>query len=60
MTSQQHADAALAQWQSLRALPPDDRIAAIMADFFAPPTVSEAEYDITLRDVAAEMEMADA
>jgi hypothetical protein len=55
MTNQQTADAILQQWQSLRALPPDERIEALFFDFFAPPPASDMEYEITLRNVAMEM-----
>ena len=51
VTPQQSADLALQQWQSLRALPPEDRIEALMADFFAPPPPSDCEYEITLRNI---------
>ena len=37
MTSQQKADLALRQWQSLRELTPEDRITELMATFFLPP-----------------------
>lgn len=37
---------------------PDEQIASLVAAFFAEPTVTEAEYEIVLRNVAAEMEMA--
>lgn len=57
VTPQQHADAALARWQSLRSLPPDERIEVLMAEFFQPPPVSDLEYEITLRNIT--MEMAD-
>jgi hypothetical protein len=55
MTPQQQADLALQKWQSLRALPPDERIEALMASFFLPPPVSDFEYEIALRDVTAVM-----
>lgn len=55
MTPQMQADLALQQWQSLRALPPDERIEVLMAQFFLPTPASDFEYEITLRDVAAEM-----
>jgi hypothetical protein len=58
MTPQQHADLALRQWQGLRSLPPDERIEILMRDFFAPPPASDLEYEITLRNVAMEMESA--
>ncbi len=52
---QQSADIALRQWQSLRSLPPEDRIEALMADFFAPPPPSEFEYELTLRNISEVM-----
>jgi hypothetical protein len=57
MNSQQQADASLARWQELRSagLTPDQRIAALMADFWQPPIDL---YEDTLRIVAAEMERA--
>lgn len=59
-TSQQSANDALARWQELRAsgLTPDQRLQVLMDDFFAVPAPSIAEYEITLRNVAAEMEAA--
>lgn len=60
MTSQQHADAALQQWQQLRALPPDLRIEVLMSDFFAPMPATDVEFDAILRDVADQMGMVDA
>lgn len=58
MTPQMSADAALQQWQALRSLPPDERIEVLMAEFFAPPPESDLLYEITLRNVATEMESA--
>jgi hypothetical protein len=58
VTSQMNADIALQQWQSLRALPPDERIEVLMAEFFSPPIASDLEYEITLRNIAMEMESA--
>jgi hypothetical protein len=58
VTSQQTADLALAQWQALRGLPPDERIEALMASFFLPPSETDMEYEITLRNVATEMQEA--
>ena len=55
MTSQQSADLALAQWQSLRALPPDARIEALMASYFLPPSETDMEYELTMRRVQQEM-----
>lgn len=59
-TSQQTADEALARWQALRSdgLTPDQRLEALMRDFFAPPSPSDLLYELTLRDVAAEMAVA--
>lgn len=56
VTPQQQVDLALQQWQALRALPPEERIEALMADFFRPPVESDLEYSITLRNVAMEMD----
>lgn len=58
MTPQMQANTALQQWQSLRALPPDERIEILMAEFFSPPLATDLEYEITLRNVAMEMEIA--
>lgn len=54
---QQTASEALARWQSLRAegLTPADRLEVLMRDFFEPPSPTDLQYEITLRDVAAEM-----
>lgn len=52
VTPQQTADLALQQWQSLRSLPPEDRIDALMANFFAPPPPSDFEYELTLRYIS--------
>lgn len=35
---------------------PDEQIAAIVAAYFAPPVLTAAEFEIIMRDVAAEME----
>ena len=57
LTSQQHADAALQHWQDLRARFPDpeERMDALMRDFFRHPVESAVEYDATLRRVSEEM-----
>jgi hypothetical protein len=57
VTRQQHADAALQHWQDLRARFPDpeDRIEALMIDFFRDPIASAVEYEATLRQVSEEM-----
>jgi hypothetical protein len=55
MTSQQSADLALAQWQALRALPPDARIESLMASYFLPPSETDLEYDLTMKRVTEEM-----
>ena len=55
MTSQQHADLALQQWQAMRDLTPEERIDMLMFDFFFPPPISEAEYQIQLSAVSVEM-----
>lgn len=56
MTPQMQANIALQEWQSLRALPPDERIEALMASFFLPPSATDLEFEITLRNVAMEMQ----
>lgn len=58
VTPQMHADLALAQWQALRGLPPQERIEHLMADFFLPPSETDLEYDLTMRRVTAAMEIA--
>jgi hypothetical protein len=55
MTSQQTADALLQIWQQHRALPPEQRIEALMASFFLPPSETDLEFEVTLRNVATEM-----
>ena len=52
MTPQEHASLALARWQELRGLPPDDRIEILMQDFFSPPIALDCEYEATLRRVS--------
>jgi hypothetical protein len=56
-TSQQTADEAVIQWQSLRSegLSPGERLEVLMRDFFAPVPPGDIEYDLTLRDVAEQM-----
>lgn len=51
------ANEALARWQSLRTegLSPADRLEVLMRDFFEPPNPSDILYELTLRDIAAEM-----
>jgi len=56
MTSQQSADAALAMWQSLRSLPPIERIEILMRDFFSPLAPCDVEYEATLRRVQEAMQ----
>ena len=58
MTSQQKADLALRQWQSLRELPPDQRISELMADFFL--SDEDARFEHVMRCVTREMEDAHA
>jgi len=55
MSSQQLANEALAIWQAHRHLPPEERIEALMANFFAPPPETDLEYEITMRNVEREM-----
>lgn len=50
-TAQQHADALLAQWQSLRKLPPEDRIELLFVRFFAPLSLEDIEFDAVMREV---------
>lgn len=56
MTSQQTADALLQQWQSLRAMPPDERIEALMAQFFLPVPETDILYELTMRRVCESMQ----
>lgn len=46
---------ALQHWQSLRSLPSELRIEALMASFFSPPPVSDIEYAAIERIVMEEM-----
>lgn len=55
ITSQQAADELLQRWQSMRAMPPDERIEALMADFFMPPIATDLEYQVTLNCVSEAM-----
>ena len=55
MNSQQKADLLLAQWQSLRSLPPDERIERLFLDFFAPLDMTDVEFEAVLREVGAAM-----
>ena len=55
VTPQQHADAALARWQELRGLPPEDRIEILMQDFFRPPIALDVRYEDTLRALSDAM-----
>jgi hypothetical protein len=55
MTPQQHADCALARWQEMRDLPPEQRIEALMADFFRPLPPCDVEFDIIMCQVTTEM-----
>ena len=48
MTNQQQADILLERWQALRPLSPEERIAALMADFFSPLKPCETEFELTL------------
>jgi hypothetical protein len=56
MTRQDHATAALLAWQSLRALPPDQRIEALMADYFL--SEEDSAYENVMRRVTEEMNSA--
>ena len=47
--------AALQAWQQLRALPPDERIEALFASFFLPPSETDLEFEVTLRNVSEVM-----
>lgn len=49
------ANIALLRWQELRALPPEDRIEALMASFFIPPSETDLEFKLTLRRVSEAM-----
>jgi len=55
VTSQQKADLALRQWQSLRELTPELRIEAMMADFFL--SEEDRRFEQVMRCVTREMEM---
>lgn len=55
MTTQMQADAALQAWQALRALPPEERIDRLMAEFFLIPFDLDVHYQDTLNAVAMEM-----
>ena len=55
MNSQQHADLALARWQQMRDLAPDERIEALMADFFQPPIELDVRYQDQLDAIAEAM-----
>lgn len=50
MTSQQHANEALALYQSNRESP-REVLEAILANFFVPPVETEPEYEITMSRV---------
>jgi len=53
MTAQQEADLALSRWQSLRHLPPDERMSILFRDYWSAPVISFDEYEATLRQVDA-------
>lgn len=55
MTNQQYANLVLAQWQSLRDLPPDERIDALLALCFLPIPPCDVEFDAIMRDVSEVM-----
>jgi hypothetical protein len=55
MTSQQEADFALAQWQALRALAPEERIDRLMTEFFQPPIELDVRYQDQINAVMSEM-----
>jgi hypothetical protein len=55
MNSQQEADFALAQWQALRALPPEERIDRLMTEFFQPPIDLDVRYQDQINAVMLEM-----
>jgi hypothetical protein len=56
LNSQQEADLLLQQWQSLRSMPPDERIELLFLDFFLPPPESDFLYELTMRCVQSAME----
>lgn len=55
--NQLDASTALHEWQRLRnaGLTPDERLAALMAEFFMPPIDLDVRYQDQLNAVAAEM-----
>lgn len=55
MNSQQEADYLLGIWQSCRALPPDERIDALLALFFLPIPPCDVEFDAIMRRVSEEI-----
>jgi hypothetical protein len=54
-TNQQNADALLQIWQASRELPPDERMAILMRDFFRPVPPSDMEYAAQLAAVSEAM-----
>lgn len=55
MTAQMQADAALQAWQTLRALPPEERLDRLMVEFFLIPFDLDIRYQDQLQAVAMEM-----
>lgn len=55
MTTQMQADAALQAWQTLRALPPEERLDRLIAEFFFIPFDLDVRYQDQLNAVAMEM-----
>lgn len=55
MTNQQHANHLLQAWQTLRALPPEERLDRLMAEFFLIPLDLDIRYQDQLQAVAMEM-----
>lgn len=54
-TNQQYADHLLQRWQTLRSLPPEERLQALIDDFFSPLPPCSVEYEATLSRVREEM-----
>lgn len=52
VSSQQQANISLRKWQMYRDLTPNERLEKLLADFFAPPAETKAEYEITLTRVS--------
>lgn len=58
MSPQDEASILLQQWQSMRALPPEERIERLFSDFWTVPIESDVRYQDQLNAVMAAMEVA--